>query len=72
MDETIVAKIPIGGQVNTGVPVPPIVTPIINVESDLVEGDLIYVHMFVPRANTVDIYYDDQSLRIMGIGEAPF
>jgi len=71
-DKTVVAKIPVAGQVNAGAPTPPITTAITNVESDLVEGDLIYVRLYVPRANTVDIYCHEQSFRLMGIGEAPF
>jgi hypothetical protein len=72
MDKTVVAKLPVQGQMNAGAPRPPITTEITNVESDLVEGDLIYVRMTVPRQNTVDIYCHDQSLRVMGIGETPF
>jgi hypothetical protein len=73
MDKTVVAKIPVSGQVNAGAPTPPITLPgITRVESDLVEGDLIFVRLYVPRQNTVDIYCHEQSLRLMGIGEAPF
>jgi hypothetical protein len=72
MDKTIVAKLPVQGQVNAGAPAPPIATAITNVESDLVEGDLIYVRMTVPRQNTIDIYCHSQSLRLMGIGESAF
>jgi len=72
MDKTVVAKLPVQGQVNAGAPTPPIATAITNVESDLVEGDLIYVRVNVPRANTVDVYCHDQSVRLMGIGETPF
>jgi len=71
-DKTVVAKIPVTGQVNAGAPTPPITTPITNIESDLVEGDLIYVRLTIPRQNTVDIYCHEQSFRLMGIGEAPF
>lgn len=72
-DKTVVAKIPVAGQVNASDTVrPPISTPITNVESDLVEGDIIYVRLYVPKANTVDIYCHEQSARLMGIGEAPF
>jgi hypothetical protein len=35
-------------------------------------GDLIYVRIDVPRANTVDVYCHAQSLKVMGIGETPF
>jgi len=72
-DKTVVAKIPVAGQLNASDTVrPPINTPITNVESDLVEGDIIYVRLYVPKANTVDIYCHEQSARLMGIGEAPF
>jgi len=72
-DKTVVAKIPVYGQVNgsTGV-TPPISTTMTNVESDLVEGDVIFVRLYVPRQNTVDVYCHEQSFRLMGIGEAPF
>jgi hypothetical protein len=72
MDKTVMAKIPVAGQVNAGAPAPPITTPVTNVEADLVYGDLIYVRMYVPRQNTVDIYCHGQSLRLMGIGEGVF
>jgi hypothetical protein len=72
MDKTIVAKIPVAGQVNAGKPAPPISVSITDVESDLVEGDIIYVKMALPRQNTVDVYCHSQSLRLMGVGESPF
>jgi len=74
MDKTVVAKIPVAGQLNGAAiqPTPPVSTSITNVESDLVQGDLIYVRLTIPRQNTVDIYCHAQSLRLMGIGEAPF
>lgn len=62
MDKTIVVKLPITGQVNA----------MSQTENDLVEGDLIYVKMNIPRGNTVDVYCHSQSLKVMGIGEAPF
>jgi hypothetical protein len=62
MDKTVVAKIPVAGQGNR----------LGQVEADLVEGDVIYVRLYVPRQNTVDIYCHEQSVRLMGIGEAPF
>jgi hypothetical protein len=72
-DKTVVAKIPVAGQLNAlDTVLPPINTAITNVESDLVEGDLIYVRLTIPRQNTVDIYCHEQSARLMGIGEAPF
>ena len=61
MDKSIVAKLPVTGQVNaSGEP-----------ETDLVAGDIIYVRMDVPRQNTVDIYCHEQSVRIAGVGEGP-
>lgn len=62
MDKTIVVKLPVAGQVNA----------MNQPEADLVEGDLIYVRMDIPRGNTVDVYCHAQSLRVMGIGESPF
>jgi hypothetical protein len=62
MDKTIVAKLPVTGQRNA----------LGETEWDLEEGDLIWVRMDVPRGNTVDLYCHEQSLRVMGIGEAPF
>jgi len=62
MDKTIVAKLPVTGQVNA----------LGQAEHDLEAGDLIYVKVYVPRDNRVDIYCNAQSLRVAGIGEAPF
>jgi len=62
MDKTIVAKLPVTGQINA----------LGQVEWDLEEGDLIHVVMNIPRYNTVDVYCHEQSLRVMGVGEAPF
>lgn len=62
MDKTIVVKLPVAGQINA----------LGQTEADLLEGDLIFVRMNVPRPNTVDIYCHAQSLRVMGIGETPF
>jgi hypothetical protein len=59
MDETIVTKLPITGQLNASG----------DLEWDLEYGDLIYVRIDIPRSNTVDIYCHEQSLRVMGIGE---
>jgi hypothetical protein len=59
MDKTVVAKIPVTGQVNA----------LGETEWDLEYGDLIYVRLDVPRQNTVDIYCHKESLRVMGIGE---
>jgi hypothetical protein len=63
LDKCIVARLPVTGQAITGTTV---------TESDLEAGDLIYVRMDVPRANSVDIYCHSQSAKIAGIGEAPF
>ncbi len=62
MDKTIVVKLPVTGQVNA----------LGQTEYDLEAGDIISVLMLVPRDNTVDVYCHSQSLRLMGIGEAPF
>jgi hypothetical protein len=62
MDKTVEVKLPVTGQVNAAG----------QVENDLVAGDIIYVRLDIPRANTVDVYCHDQSLKVMGIGEAPF
>jgi hypothetical protein len=62
MDKCVVAKIPVTEQVNAAG----------QTESDLEQGDLIYVKMYVPINNTVDIYCHAQSAKIAGIGESPF
>jgi len=62
MDKTIVAKLPVTGQLNA----------LNQTETDLEAGDFIQVHMDVPRQNTVDIYCSAQSARLAGVGEAPF
>ncbi len=72
MDKVVVAKLPVAGQVNAGAPTPPIATAIAPVEADLVDGDLIYVRLTIPRQNTVDVYCNAQSLRLDGVGESPF
>ena len=59
MDNTITTKLPVTGQINAAG----------DVEWDLEYGDLIYVRLDIPRANTVDIYCHKQSLKVMGIGE---
>jgi len=59
MDKTIITKLPVTGQINAAG----------DVEWDLEYGDLIYVRLDIPRANTVDIYCHKQSLKVMGIGE---
>ena len=62
MDKCIVAKLPVTGQVNA----------LSEIEYDLEAGDLIDVRINIPRANTVDIYCHEESLKIMGIGEGTF
>ena len=59
MDKTLIAKIPVTGQVNA----------LGETENDLVEGDLIDVLLYIPRGNAVDIYCNAESLKVMGIGE---
>jgi len=61
MDKTIVAKLPVGGQLNAAG----------QEEADLEAGDLIKVRLDVPDANVVDIYCNANSVRLAGIGEAP-
>lgn len=62
MDKAVVVKIPVTGQVNA----------LGQVENDLEQGDYVFVRMAVPRKNTVDVYCHALSLRLQGIGEAPF
>jgi hypothetical protein len=62
MDKTIVTKLPVTGQINA----------LGQEETDLEAGDIIQVKMEVPRQNSVDIYCHAQSLRLAGVGEAPF
>jgi hypothetical protein len=62
MDKTIITKLPVTGQVNaTG-----------DVETDLEYGDMIYVRLDIPRYNSVDIYCNQQSLKLAGVGETWF
>jgi hypothetical protein len=60
MDKTVVTKLPVTGQCNA----------LLQTEADLRAGDLIYIHLDVPRQSTVDIYCHAQSARLQGIGEA--
>ena len=62
MDKTVIAKIPVTDQINAYG----------QTEYDLEAGDLIYVKMYIPINNKVDIYCNAQSVRLAGIGEAPF
>ena len=62
MDKTIITKLPVTGQVNaTG-----------DVETDLEYGDMIYVRLDIPRYNSVDIYCNKESLKVVGVGETWF
>jgi len=58
MDKTIFVKMPKDGEVNA----------LGQIEAGLAAGDMIYVRMDVPIANTVDIYCHKHSAKIMGIG----
>jgi len=62
LDKTVITKIPVTGQVNA----------LGQVEADLEAGDLIYVRMDIPSNNKVDVYCNAQSVKLAGIGEAPF
>lgn len=62
LDKVIVVKLPVTGQINA----------LGQVENDLEPGDLIYVRMNVPRTGVTDMYCHSQSLRVDGIGEAPY
>ena len=62
MEKTIVVKLPVTGEVNAA----------LDVETDLEMGDIIYIRMDIPRANTVDVYCHTQSAKVTGIGESPF
>ncbi|HXX33297.1 MAG TPA: hypothetical protein VEM15_02370 [Thermodesulfobacteriota bacterium] len=78
MDENVVVKLPIPGQQNAGTPKVPItpqgisVGTLTNVESMLVEGDVIFVELNFPYTNTTDVYCHAQSVRVMGVGESWF
>ncbi len=61
-DKCVNIKLPVTGQVNA----------LGQAETDLELGDLITVRMNIPRTNTVDIYCNAQSVKLVGIGEAPF
>ncbi len=62
MDKSLLVKLPVTGQVNA----------IGQTEWDLVQGDLIFVKMQIPRRNTVDIYCHSESLKVMGVADPPF
>ena len=57
---------------NRAIPVTDQINAAGQVEADLEAGDLIYVRMYIPINNKVDLYCSPQSLRLQGIGEAPY
>ncbi len=59
MEKTVLIKWPVEGEVNQKG----------QVEANLEAGDLIKVRMFIPTANTVDVYCGMYSVTIGGIGE---
>jgi hypothetical protein len=59
MEKTILVKWPVEGDINA----------LGEMEWNLEAGDLIKVKMFVPTANTVDIYCSKYSVKIGGLGE---
>ncbi len=61
-DKCVNIKLPVTGQTNA----------LGETEADLELGDLIQVRLDIPRNNTVDVYCNTQSLKLVGIGEAPF
>jgi len=79
MDKTVVVKMPVSDQINAGAAGQVLTATQItggpitltNVETDLIQGDYIYVRMNVPKPNTVDIYCGPHSMRLAGVGEAP-
>lgn len=62
VEKSVLVKIPVTDQVNA----------LGEIEADLEAGDLIQVRMDIPVNNTVDIYCNSQSLRLVGIGEDPY
>jgi hypothetical protein len=59
MEKTVLIKWPVEGEQNV----------LGQFEANLEAGDLIKVRMFIPTANTVDVYCGQYSLTIGGIGE---
>ena len=45
--------------------------PVSREEFNLIEGDLVYIRVDVPNTNTVDIFCNEESASIRGIGENP-
>ena len=83
MDKTVVAKLPVSGQLNacangsiptTTPPLPLCFGGGNETETDLEYGDIIQVRLDIPRStlNQVDVYCGPQSARLAGVGEAPF
>ena len=82
MDKCVVVKIPVSGQV-TSLPAPLGLFPpslpaglsaptgFSRTETELIEGDLIYVRLYVPNASTVDIFCHHESASLRGVGENP-
>ena len=82
MDKCVVVKIPVSGQV-TPLPAPLGIFPpslpaglsaptgFSRTETELIEGDLIYVRLYVPNASTVDIFCHHESASLRGVGENP-
>ncbi len=62
VEKSVLVKIPVWDQVNA----------LGEVEADLEAGDLVQVRIDVPVNNTVDLYCNSQSLRLVGIGEDPY
>jgi hypothetical protein len=59
MEKTVLIKWPVEGEINAQG----------QIEANLEAGDLIKVRIFIPTANTVDVYCGQYSLTIGGIGE---
>lgn len=57
--KTVLAKIPVSGQVNA----------LGQVESDLEAGDLVAVRMTLPRGHTMDMFCNEDSVKLYGTGE---
>jgi len=81
MDKTVVAKLPVTGQLNacSNAAIPTTTPPLPScfgggneTETDLEMGDLIQVRLQIPRNNSVDIYCNFQSAKLAGVGEASF
>lgn len=62
MPKTILVKKPVTGQLNAGG----------QSEFDLEEGDLVVVRLSLPRGHTMDVFCNEDSVKIMGLGEPRF